>query len=63
MVVTAATHGQMDADELRSFLRERMAAFKIPRYVWFLDDAIPRNASGKFMKRELRDRLDPADAS
>jgi len=63
VVVTAATPGQLSADELRSFLRERMAAFKIPRYVWFLDDAIPRNASGKFMKRELRDRLDPADAS
>jgi long-chain acyl-CoA synthetase len=62
-VVTAATPRQLSAEELRAFLRERLAAFKIPRYIWFLEDAIPRNASGKFVKRELRDRLDPADAS
>jgi long-chain acyl-CoA synthetase len=61
-IVTAATPGQLSADELRSFLGDRLAAFKIPRYVWFLDDALPRNASGKFLKRELRERLDPADA-
>ena len=61
-VVSAATPGQLSADELREFLRERLAAFKIPRYIWFLDDALPRNASGKFLKRELRERLDPADA-
>jgi long-chain acyl-CoA synthetase len=42
-------------------LREHCAALiakhKVPRYVWFLDEALPRNASGKFLKRELRDRL------
>jgi long-chain acyl-CoA synthetase len=62
-VVAAATHGQLTADELRAFLKERLAGFKVPRFIWFLDDAIPRNASGKFLKRELRDRLDPADAT
>jgi long-chain acyl-CoA synthetase len=61
-IFPTATHGQLSADELRAFLKERLAGFKIPRYIWFLDDAIPRNASGKFMKRELRDRLEPADA-
>jgi long-chain acyl-CoA synthetase len=44
-------------------LREHCAAIiarhKVPRYVWFLDEALPRNASGKFLKRELRDRLSP----
>ncbi|MCP4040264.1 MAG: AMP-binding protein, partial [bacterium] len=62
-VVTSATPGQFSADELREFLTQRIAAFKIPRYIWFLDDALPRNASGKFLKRELRERLDPSDAS
>jgi long-chain acyl-CoA synthetase len=61
-VVLAASPGQLSAEELREFLRERLAAFKVPRYLWFLDDALPRNASGKFMKRELREQLDPADA-
>jgi len=62
-IVLSATPGQLSAEELRSFLAERVAKFKIPRYLWFLDDALPRNASGKFLKRELRGRLDPADAT
>jgi long-chain acyl-CoA synthetase len=36
-----------------------MAKYKVPRYVWFMDEPLPRNASGKFLKRELRDRLSP----
>ena len=51
------------SDDLRAFLAQRVAKFKIPRYLWFLDEALPRNAGGKFLKRELRDRLDPADAA
>ena len=50
------------ADELRAHCRERLAAFKAPRYLWFLDDALPRNASGKFLRRELKDRLETASA-
>ncbi len=61
-VVSSATPGQLTADELRAHLEERIAKYKIPRYIWFLDDALPRNASGKFLKRELRDSLDPAEA-
>jgi long-chain acyl-CoA synthetase len=44
-------------EELTEFLGERIAKFKIPSSVWFRDDALPRNANGKFMKRELRDEL------
>ena len=44
-------------DDLRSFLDGRIAAHKVPSVVWFLDEPLPRNASGKFLKRELRDRL------
>ena len=61
-VVTSATPGQLSAEELREHLGERIAKFKIPRYIWFLNDALPRNASGKFLKRELRDTLDIDDA-
>ncbi|MEH6488755.1 class I adenylate-forming enzyme family protein [Hyphomonas oceanitis] len=43
--------------ELRDHCAAVMAKHKVPRYIWFLDDALPRNASGKFIKRELRDRL------
>ncbi len=44
-------------DELRAFLAESIAKHKIPAKVWFLDDQLPRNANGKFVKRELRAQL------
>ncbi|TVR27339.1 MAG: AMP-dependent synthetase [Ilumatobacter sp.] len=44
-------------DELRAFLVERMAKHKIPSKVWFLDEQLPRNANGKFVKRDLRAQL------
>lgn len=34
-----------------------MSKHKVPRYVWFMDQPLPRNASGKFLRRELRDTL------
>ena len=34
-----------------------MSKHKVPRYVWFLDQPLPRNASGKFLRRELKDEL------
>ncbi len=47
----------LDQDELTTFLANRIAKFKIPATVWFRDQQLPRNANGKFMKRELRDEL------
>jgi acyl-CoA synthetase (AMP-forming)/AMP-acid ligase II len=44
-------------DELRTRLADRLAKFKIPERVWFLDDSLPRNANGKFVKRELKESL------
>ncbi|CAN5584061.1 class I adenylate-forming enzyme family protein [soil metagenome] len=44
-------------DDLRAFLAERMAKHKIPAKVWFLAEQLPRNANGKFVKRELRAQL------
>lgn len=44
---------------LREHCAVIMARHKVPRYIWFLDEPLPRNASGKFLKRELRDQLSP----
>lgn len=38
--------------ELKAFANERLAAFKLPRTIRFLDK-LPRNPSGKVMKRDL----------
>jgi fatty-acyl-CoA synthase len=35
------------------FCRERLAGFKSPKYVAVVD-ALPKNASGKILKRDLR---------
>jgi fatty-acyl-CoA synthase len=43
----------VDTEELVRFCRERLAGFKTPRYV-AVADGLPKNASGKILKRELR---------
>ncbi|WP_341849187.1 AMP-binding enzyme [Auritidibacter ignavus] len=44
---------QLDADELKEFLRPILAGFKIPKSYEFVDE-LPRNQSGKILKRQLR---------
>ena len=44
-------------DELRAFLRTKIAAFMIPSRVFILDEPLPRNPAGKFLKREMRQGL------
>jgi fatty-acyl-CoA synthase len=43
-------------EELIAFARERLARFKVPKRIVFID-ALPKNPSGKILKRELRDQL------
>ena len=52
----------LTAEDIRSFCGEHMAKHKTPRFIWFSTDPLPRNANGKFLKRELRDTLDIKDA-
>jgi fatty-acyl-CoA synthase len=53
VVVVSAPVG---AGELIAFVRGRLAAHKVPKSVHFVD-ALPKNASGKVLKRELRERF------
>lgn len=46
------TRSPVTADELIDWSKTRMAGFKVPRYVAFLD-ALPLNATGKVMKDQL----------
>ena len=47
----------LTAEDLRAHCATRLSRHKIPHYIWFLSSPIPRNANGKFLKRELRDNL------
>ncbi|MDQ1479049.1 MAG: HIP---CoA ligase, partial [Actinomycetota bacterium] len=53
--VIAATGMAIDTDELIAWCRERMANYKVPRYVEVVDE-LPLNASNKVLKVELRER-------
>ncbi|MCZ6709471.1 MAG: class I adenylate-forming enzyme family protein [Gammaproteobacteria bacterium] len=46
----------LQEDELREFLVEHVARFKIPRYIKMSSDPLPRIASGKIFKRQLREQ-------
>jgi fatty-acyl-CoA synthase len=48
-------------DDIRTHCRRHLAGFKTPKYVFFVD-SLPKNPSGKLVKRLLRDRftLDPS---
>ena len=52
---------EMDAtvDELRRFVASKIAAFKVPVEIQIQREPLPRNANGKIMKNELRDRFKP----
>ena len=47
----------LDVAELQSFVGERLANFKVPTRITVVTEQLPRNASGKILKRELRDSV------
>ncbi len=46
----------LDEDEVRAFCRDKLARFKQPKNVYFVDQ-VPRNPSGKILKRILREQF------
>ncbi|MES2968042.1 MAG: AMP-binding protein [Pseudomonadota bacterium] len=55
-VAFVVTTGPQDAEAILAHLRGTLASYKVPRAVHFVD-AIPKSASGKILRRVLRDRL------
>ncbi len=44
--------GDVSEDDLKGWVKENLARYKVPREIVFLDE-LPRNATGKVLKREL----------
>jgi long-chain acyl-CoA synthetase len=61
VVVPRPDHA-LSAAELREHSSGNISKHKIPRYIWIATEPLPRNASGKFLKRQLRDTLRLEDA-
>jgi long-chain acyl-CoA synthetase len=57
VAIVLAPGASLDDVGLREFLAPTLAKFKIPERMWFLGEPLPRNANGKFLKRELRESL------
>ncbi|MET9434668.1 class I adenylate-forming enzyme family protein [Streptomyces sp. NPDC006551] len=53
-VVRLRTGASVTTDELRAHVGASLAAFKVPAHIVVRDTALPRNAAGKILKRELR---------
>ena len=47
----------LNAEDLASYCRQSLANFKVPRHIEFSDSDLPKNASGKVLKRLLRERF------
>jgi acyl-CoA synthetase (AMP-forming)/AMP-acid ligase II len=45
----------LDEDAVKTYVRENLARYKVPREVEFLKE-LPRNATGKILKRELHEQ-------
>ncbi len=43
--------------EVRDHVASRLAHFKVPKYVYFREDSLPRNAAGKLLKRQLKNEI------
>ncbi len=47
---------QVEKTELHQFLADRLASYKLPRFIEFLEE-LPKNSTGKVMKRELKNQV------
>jgi acyl-CoA synthetase (AMP-forming)/AMP-acid ligase II len=51
--VVPRSGSELDAEEIKAYVKQNLARYKVPREVVFLDQ-LPRNATGKILKRELQ---------
>lgn len=56
-VVQPRPGAALSPGDLQEFAASRLATFKVPTTVFFLDEELPRTATGKVLKRDLRDRF------
>jgi acyl-CoA synthetase (AMP-forming)/AMP-acid ligase II len=58
--VVAERGREVSEDQLKDYVKRNLARYKVPREIVFLDE-LPRNATGKVLKRELKE-LDPEES-
>lgn len=58
-VVVLKPGAHVTETQLQAFVKERLAAFKVPAKVLFSSEPLPRNDNGKVIRARLRDMLAP----
>ncbi|MET0787011.1 MAG: long-chain fatty acid--CoA ligase, partial [Paenisporosarcina sp.] len=53
-IIVSKTGEPINKEELLSYCKERLAGYKVPK-IFFYADVLPRNASGKILKYQLRE--------
>ncbi|AZV47055.1 long-chain fatty acid--CoA ligase [Nautilia sp. PV-1] len=48
---------EIKESELKKFLKSQLANYKVPKHIYFVEE-LPKNATGKVLKRVLRDKID-----
>jgi len=51
--ITLKPGASATSEEIQQFVKDRIAAYKYPRVVWFLADGLPKGPTGKILKREI----------
>lgn len=54
--IVLAEDTEANAMDLQKYCRERVAVYKCPKHIEFMD-TLPKNSTGKILKRELRDMM------
>ena len=57
VAVVVVEQGTVSDEALRAYLSSRLATYKVPAVIVHRDDPLPRTATGKVLKRQLRDEL------
>nr|WP_236587241.1 hypothetical protein [Nitratiruptor sp. YY08-10] len=52
-------NAKISENEIKRYLKEHLANFKVPRSVYIVEE-LPKNATGKVLKRVLKERLQKA---
>jgi len=63
VAILAKVGAVLDPKDLWKFLDGKIAMFKVPAHVIVMNEPLPRNAAGKFLKRELQQRLAKGELS
>jgi acyl-CoA synthetase (AMP-forming)/AMP-acid ligase II len=48
---------EIDVEQMTAFLKERIAGFMVPSRWFVQDEPLPRGATGKILKRQIRDSI------